>query len=507
MIRTKERKVVPFRPNPVQAQYLEHVLPNWRNVPVGVTGQREIILKARQFGFSTLILALLFLDTVSIPNTQTVVIAHNRESTERLFQMVKRFYRLLPEEGKPALKTSNRRELSFSDLDSYFYVGTAGSGEYGRGGTINNVHGSEVAFWPDAEAIVAGLLEAVPTAGNVFLETTANGQNNWYHDEYQAALRDDSVFRPRFYGWWQHPEYREAVPDGWERTSEEEVLAQRFGLDDEQLAWRRTKRKGLRRKFPQEYPAHAEEAFLSTGGRVVDEFLPFYAPAGHLVASFIPPKSWRHVLIIDPGWNTCAVLFAAIDPEGTVWLYHEHYEGKQKPPYHFAVIFALWEFFGRPDYEVYMDPAGFDLRRTDTGQESPSWEKEFEAAAREKGPEAKWFRPRMADNSDPQALRVNRYLAADRVRVMDHLVNWRHEQSRWVRQAERTGRYAHEQAIPEAPIKRWRHLMDDTRYLFNLLPPEPEPPRGPRPAPTAEERVDRHLERVLKARKRGQRNH
>ena len=499
-IRTKERKVVPFRPNAVQRLYLDTIHPAWAADPVGLQGKRELILKARQFGFSTLILAALFLDTVSVPNTQSVVIAHDVESTERLFQMVKRFYRLLPDECRPAIRTSNRRELSFEELDSYFYVGTAGSGNYGRGGTINNVHGSEVAFWPDAEEIVSGLLEAVPAAGNVFLESTANGQNNWFHDEFQAAeLSGDSAFAARFFAWWQHEEYREEPPADFDRTAEEQVLADRYDLDDAQLHWRRGKAKSLRRKLPQEYPANSQEAFITSGGRVLSEFLPFLAPKGHLCPSFIPPRTWRHYLIVDPGWNTCAVLFAAVDPEGRVWLYGEHYEGKQAPAYHLDVICALRLMYGSPEYTVLMDPAGFPIRRTDTGQESPGWEELFARHARQIG--AEWFKPAPGDNRDPQALNVNDYLAADQLRVMEHLAHWRTEAARWVRKVERAGRYAQETEIPEDPIKRWRHLMDCTRYLCNLLP-KPLPVSVAKPPRTPEDIVDAHLERAIKRKRR-----
>ena len=50
-IRTKERQLLRFEPNPVQVQYLDAILPEWRKYPVGMRGNREIILKARQFGF------------------------------------------------------------------------------------------------------------------------------------------------------------------------------------------------------------------------------------------------------------------------------------------------------------------------------------------------------------------------------------------------------------------------------------------------------------------------
>lgn len=287
-IRTKDKRIVTFEPNAVQAQYLDIILPDWREGNLKMRGLREDDLKARQFGFSTLILALMFLDTINTPNTQTVVIAHDSESTERLFQMVQRFYKHLPEAERPRTKYANRREFLWPDLDSYFFVGTAGNGEFGRGGTINNVHASEVAFWPDGETIMAGLMQAVPRDGNVFQESTAKGVGTYFYDEYQRAVQGESAFTARFFPWFAHPEYATDPPPTFElehgtmvanalgqqeyKPSVEEVLRERHGVTDAQLQWRRLKLKepGMSKKFVQEYPANDREAFISSGNPYFD---------------------------------------------------------------------------------------------------------------------------------------------------------------------------------------------------------------------------------------------
>jgi hypothetical protein len=173
-----------------------------------ISGIREVLLKARQFGFSTLILGLFFLATINHPHTSTVVVAHDADSTERMFQIVQRFYESLPASRRAKTRYANRREYLWPEIDSSFFVGTAGAKDFGRGSTINNAHLSEVAFWPDAEDLVAGLLQAVPADGNVIIETTANGLGNWSYKEYQAARRRESVFVPRFYAWFLDDSYR-----------------------------------------------------------------------------------------------------------------------------------------------------------------------------------------------------------------------------------------------------------------------------------------------------------
>jgi hypothetical protein len=474
-IRTKDKRMIAFEPNLLQRLYLDILTPDWRTGDYRMSGKREMLLKFRQPGFSTLILALLFLDTITTPNTYTVVVAHEADSTERLFRIVQRFYDHLPEEKKPKTQYANRREYLWPALDSSFFVGTAGSKDFGRSATINNVHLSEAASYPNADDLISGLLQAVPADGNVFVESTAKGQGNWFHEEYTAAERGDSVYHPRFYGWHQHSEYRDdELPGAFRPTEEERKLQQRFNLDPGQLNWRREKVKELKAEFPQEYPLSPGEAFLATGGRVLSEFVEEPEPAGHIVADFspAPPRSWRHLLIIDPGWRITAGLWAAVDPEDTVWLYGEYYEGEARktprlPREHLESLNEQWKTFGKPAVEVLMDPAGFDLKRTTTGREAPSDAEEYREAAREMG--IAWFDPHPADNSDGMAYRVKRRFSQMVMFVCQSLVWWRWEAKRWTRKAPLSGRAAAERRDPDQPIDRNNHLMDTTRYLCNEL--------------------------------------
>lgn len=233
-------------------------------------GNREIILKGRQLGISTLVLALIFCDTINTPNTYSTVIAHDTESTVRLFQMVQRFYDNLPEHKKPRTEYANRREYTWPEIGSTFFVGTAGARTFGRGATINNLHCSEVAFWPDGETLMTGLLEAVPSSGNVFIESTAHGLGNYFHAEWQKAEDGESVFTPRFFAWHDDPEYTDKVPEDFELTEAEEALVARYGLTVPQIAWRRGKVLSLKNKFPQEYPSDPAEAFIVSGSPYFD---------------------------------------------------------------------------------------------------------------------------------------------------------------------------------------------------------------------------------------------
>jgi hypothetical protein len=149
-------------------------------------------------------------------------------------------------------------------------VATAGGDGIVRGETLNFVHLSEVAFWPPATAAdnLNGLLQSIPNESNteVYIESTANGMSGVFYELWRGAVEGTNGFLPFFSPWFDSPEYRLPVPAHFERTFEEEELVARYGLDDEQLMFRRTKiAQTGREAFKQEYPSNADEAFISSG--------------------------------------------------------------------------------------------------------------------------------------------------------------------------------------------------------------------------------------------------
>ena len=181
-IRSKQKTVHPLVFNPIQAMYWDH------------KGKRDIILKPRQLGFSTLTLARFFECVINEENVTAVIIAHDADSTQKLFKSIQLMYERLPEAKKEQLnngrnkpKYGNRKEYFFAGNNSTIYVGTAGTDKFGRGQTINYLLCSEVAFWPNPEELMTGLLQAVPYDGEIVIESTANGVGNYYHKTYQEA--------------------------------------------------------------------------------------------------------------------------------------------------------------------------------------------------------------------------------------------------------------------------------------------------------------------------------
>lgn len=264
-IRTKDRRLIAFHLNAVQRAYRRRVQE--------LGSRRNLILKARQFGFTTLIQGEQFHAVVTTHNTMALTVAHRDDSSELIFQMVRLFYDRMPE-PRPQTRYANRRELSFPRLNSWYTVQTAGGGEAtGRSLTVNYLHCSEVAFWEEPDRAMPGLLEAVPKDGVVTLESTPNMLGDYWHQQYEAAKRGESNFRAHFFPWFIHPEYSLPLDqdEAIEWTAEERELAEyalrEHGttLTPEQIKWRRAKRLDLLDRFPAEYPENDVDCFMAAG--------------------------------------------------------------------------------------------------------------------------------------------------------------------------------------------------------------------------------------------------
>ncbi|MDR6292343.1 hypothetical protein E9232_004883 [Inquilinus ginsengisoli] len=296
-IRTKAGSVDPLVLNKPQ-QYLHTRLEAQRQASGRV---RAIILKGRQQGCSTYVGGRYYHRASHRRGVRVFILCHEAEATANLFDMVSRYHEHTPPLVRPSTSAANARELTFDRLDSGYKVGTAGTKGVGRSQTVQMFHGSEVAFWQFAETHAAGVLQAVPDMPDteVILESTANGVGGFFHEQWQKAEAGQSEYQAIFIPWFWTPEYRKAPPAGFTLTDEEQEYASAYGLDMEQMAWRRSKVAELKDAwlFKQEYPATAAEAFQNSGH---DSFIP-----GALVAAArkrqVEP-SGPLVIGVDPAW-------------------------------------------------------------------------------------------------------------------------------------------------------------------------------------------------------------
>lgn len=261
--------VVQFKPNRAQRRFIERL------------HHRNIILKARQLGFTTLI-AIVWLDHALFnANSRCGIVAQDRDSAEVIFRdKVKFAYENLPDALRKAmpLKADNAKELLFAHNNSSIRVATSM-----RSGTIHRLHISEFgkicAKFPDkAKEVMTGSIPAVPLSGITVIESTAEGAEGRFYDLTQKAIAMDEQgkelterdWRFHFFPWWQEPRYRMdpslvVIGDKDHAYFEKVEAEMRTNIDAEQRAWYVATRDadfvGNEDNMLQEYPSTPKEAF------------------------------------------------------------------------------------------------------------------------------------------------------------------------------------------------------------------------------------------------------
>lgn len=235
----------------------------------------NIILKARQLGISTYI-CMLFLDRCLFNDNKAAgVIAHTREDAEFLFKRIKYAYDKLPphiKDARPA-KTDSARELCFSNGSS-IRVGTSM-----RGSTLQYLHISEFgkicAKFPDkAQEIITGSLNTIAPGQYVFIESTAEGREGYFHDICKTAQdnlksgRELSKldFKFHFFPWWGEPSYRigsQVVMSQQSLDYFEHLKNRGIALDPEQMYWYAARKETQGDNMMREYPTTPDEAWES----------------------------------------------------------------------------------------------------------------------------------------------------------------------------------------------------------------------------------------------------
>ena len=280
-------ELVPLNLNPPQARLhivMDNMIQNRRL-------QRVIVLKARREGISTYAEARIFHCSHLNENTDGVIIAHEKDSGAKIFEMCRLYYECLPIELRPMTRYSSKKELVFENPDkveriqnpgmrSSIEVLTAGKKNVARGAGYHNLHCSELSSWTFAEDVIPSLIPTIPKTERsiIVFESTAKGVGNFFHEEWLRAIEGESNFHAFFLPWFELPEYTREFnlhkeKDLFSQTlnDEEKELLRVHKLTLEQLYWRRWTIADLRgdvELFRQEYPATPEEAFIVSGSPI-----------------------------------------------------------------------------------------------------------------------------------------------------------------------------------------------------------------------------------------------
>lgn len=306
-IRDKSRALVPFILNPPQMVVWAAIQRQMdKGLPIRIR-----VLKARQTGISLLSQNFALWWTINNEAHQVLSIANRLDLPAQWIRQLKRLLRQLKEQirNPPIAKYSNRSELFFENLDgSRYMIGSALGETPGMGDTLNGVHCSEIASWPNPDAILGDLLPALPPTKHTFVlqESTGRALGDWWFQRYYEAKEEDCEYDCVFLPWYLSPEYNQDIREdrddddpnkqnrytwddlgGWENLDNDEkatlgcakryqnVIKDLYDMPDitpGQMMWRRnmllSEFHGNKALFANQFPANETEAFLAEGENV-----------------------------------------------------------------------------------------------------------------------------------------------------------------------------------------------------------------------------------------------
>lgn len=266
----KTGRLVPFIFRPVQNRYYDALVQDYDLEKKGLQSCiRELLLKARREGFSSLILGLFAADDFLSENpTETTAISYRDDATYKFRKRYRNFILscLALESGlkvgdiqnnptilelfaKQYLSKDEEGDYELRHNRSHFYCGTASARVGGRGGVLHKLLFSEIAFYPDkeqlrAKEIVDGTMRQVDIAsGWIFCETTGKPAT-YFHKMWEEARAGRLRFRPRFFSW------------------KELYSPQEFELIKQEFVDKKMQK--------QEYPETEDEAFIASGDNFFD---------------------------------------------------------------------------------------------------------------------------------------------------------------------------------------------------------------------------------------------
>lgn len=273
----EDGELVTFRMRPAQRELFKNM--HYRN----------IILKARQLGFSTGIDIYLLDQALFNKNLSCGIIAQDLPAAGEIFSTkISIPFDNLPVWLRATFQINTRREGANGGHIEFAHGSKIRVSTSFRSGTVQRLHISEhgkiCAKYPaKAKEVRTGTLNAIKDGCIVFIESTAEGVGGDFHTMSTRAMDLGQLKLPltsqdykfHFFAWWQDPKYQTSVPTGGLRLSKyhQEYFAaveQTMGITllDEQKQWYIRKEIEQQEEMKQEFPSTPSEAFLTSGRRV-----------------------------------------------------------------------------------------------------------------------------------------------------------------------------------------------------------------------------------------------
>jgi hypothetical protein len=250
--------------------------------------KRDVALKPRQVGFTTLEQARDIYHFLTVPGARVVATCQSLSDNTPAKQLAANYRVMLEGLGRAGVelkfRTESTSEWVLADRDASLRIVVAGASEMsaskkGRAGTISRLHLTETAYYEYADETLNALLECVPPkelGSEIVSESTANGAAGYFFRQCENAKKGIGDYRLHFYPWYVQAEYTTPLEPGEvvvPETDREKRLVS-LGVTPPQLKWYRAKviDKG-QGAVDQEYPSDPETCFLVSGRAFFDSLV------------------------------------------------------------------------------------------------------------------------------------------------------------------------------------------------------------------------------------------
>lgn len=379
-IRNKEGKLVKFVRNRAQRHYGEN---KWF---------RNLILKSRQLGFTTYEAIDSLDDVLFTPNMDALMIAHNLEAGESIFDKKIVFaWDKLPPEIRQLYKVDNRtsKTLKF-DFGKNKGFSSLAVDTSGRSGTYQRTHITELAeiakkYPKKIPDIIEGTIPAIPTTGRLDIESTSQGASGEFYEMFMEAHERgeptiNQQYKAHFYNWtWDDDELSKITPipvSEMQQQDKFEEYQKKHNLSDVEITYYYQKWLSLNKKWnalKREYPTTPQEAFDAVSeGTFYGEILGMMEQNGQ-----IGVYPWDRGLKVHTVWdlgvgkNMRVGFFQKDDASNTIRLIdHLYGEGSESLPEMVAKVlkkpYVYGKHFGPHDIEA--TDIGTGKTRTETAK-------------------------------------------------------------------------------------------------------------------------------------------
>jgi hypothetical protein len=258
---------------------------------------RMLVLKARQLGLTTISQGLLVHKTIFSEACNSLDVAQDIQQSSYMFEMSRIAIDSLPWWMRPEIRYETKGNQIVFDrkddlmrqvkpgLKSNIFVEAANKPTgVARGKSINCLHGSELASWPDGEQLTKSIFPTMNTPDTLaILESTALGRQGFWYKFWKQAINGkasgESRWHPLFIEYFRVKKYSIPITAGkvFHPTKDEEIFRTKIYVEkgveisDATLNWKRIMMKefvateGDDSGFYGEYPATWQEAFQGTG--------------------------------------------------------------------------------------------------------------------------------------------------------------------------------------------------------------------------------------------------